>query len=117
MMAEGYIVLLAKNGKEVLKLAHNHEPLDLLILDLELPDVSELALLDKLQKNIPTLPVVVHSFLSEYVSHPTVLSTATFVEKKGTNIDRLKKVVFELLRKYYPQQFELRENMEEGSAK
>ena len=65
MMAEGCHVRLAKNGKEVLKWAHNHEPLDFLILDLELPDVSELALLDKLQKNIPSLPLVVHSFLSE----------------------------------------------------
>ena len=106
MIEEGYRVQVAKNGREVLKLGFNHEPLDLLILDLDLPDASELDVLGKLQDRIPVLPVVVHAFLSEYIDQSAVLSTAAFVEKKGTSIDRLKKVVLDVLRESYPKQFE-----------
>ncbi|MBU1398308.1 MAG: response regulator, partial [Proteobacteria bacterium] len=38
MMAEGYSVELAENGREVLKWAYHREPADLLILDPDLPD-------------------------------------------------------------------------------
>jgi hypothetical protein len=42
-------------------------------------------------------------FLSEYVNHSFVLSSTAFAEKEGSNIDRLKTVVCEILRKSYPQ--------------
>ncbi len=106
MMAEGYEVRLARSAREVLELVLNPEHLDLLILDLDFPDASELDILQKLQERFPVLPVVVHTFLSEYVDHSFVLSSAAFVEKEGSNIDRLKTVVRELLRKSYPQKSE-----------
>ena len=97
MLAEGYRPQLVKTGGEVLKWVYEGKPLDLLILDLDLPDVSELAILKELQDRKPTLPVVVHTYLTEYVNHPTVLSTALLVEKSGDSVDRLKKVVWALL--------------------
>jgi len=106
MMAEGYEVRLAKSAREVLELAFDREHLDLLILDLDLPDAGNLDILQKLQERFPVLPVVVHTFLSEYVNHSFVLSSAAFVEKEGSNIDRLKTVVREILRKSYPQKTE-----------
>jgi DNA-binding NtrC family response regulator len=106
MMEEGYHVRLAKTAREVLELVFDHEPLDLLILDLDLPDAGELDILQKLQERFPVLPLVVHTFLSEYVNHSFVLGSAAFVEKEGSNIDRLKTVVHEILRKSYPQRFE-----------
>jgi DNA-binding NtrC family response regulator len=108
MMEEGYHVRLAKNAREILELVFNRDHLDLLILDLDLPDASELDILQKLQEHFPVLPVIVHTFLSEYANHSFVLSSAAFVEKEGSNIDRLKTVVREILRKSYPQKFELR---------
>ena len=102
MSAAGYRVRLAKNGREVLEQVYHHEPLDLLILDLDLPDAGEVAILESIEDRIPTLPVVVHSFLSDYANHPAVLSTAVFVEKKGSSIDPLKRVVFEVLNKSNP---------------
>ena len=102
MMAEGYRVRLAKNGREVLGQVYHHEPLDLLILDLDLPDAGEVAILESIEDRIPTLPVVVHSFVSDYANQPAVLSAAVFVEKKGTSIEPLKKVVFEVLHKITP---------------
>ena len=106
LMAEGYNVQLAKTGREVLELVFNRDHLDLLILDLDLPDAGGLDILQKLQEHFPVLPVIVHTFLSEYVNHSFVLSSAAFVEKEGSNIDRLKTVVREILRKSYPQKFE-----------
>lgn len=108
MTEEGYHVRLAKTAREVLELVFNRDHLDLLILDLDLPDISGLDILQKLQEHFPVLPVIVHTFLSEYVNHSFVLSSAAFVEKQGNNIDRLKTIVREILRKSYPHRFDER---------
>ena len=99
MIAEGYKVRLAKSGREVLEWAYYNEPLDLLILDPDLPDASEIAIIEKLQNRIPTLPVVLHAYRSDYVNNPSCLSMAAFVEKNGSSIEELKKAVSEILRK------------------
>lgn len=105
LTAEGYNVQLAKTSREVLKLIFDQEHLDLLILDMDLWEAKELSLLEKVEDRIPTLPVVVHTYLEEYTTHQTRLSTAIFVEKKGTNIDLLKEVVREVLRKSYSDRY------------
>jgi DNA-binding NtrC family response regulator len=99
MMAEGYRVHLAKNGREVLKWAYKQEFIDLVILDLDLPDTSEMAILEKLENRIPTLPVVIHAFLSDYENPPAVFNAAALVEKEGNSVERLKKVVSQILGK------------------
>jgi len=99
MMAEGYRVRLARSVREVLEWAYHYESIDLAILDLDLPDASEMAILEKLEDRIPTLPVVIHAFLSDYDNHPAVLNAAALVEKEGNSIERLKKVVAEILGK------------------
>jgi DNA-binding NtrC family response regulator len=94
MIAWGYHILLAKSAQEVLHYVYDHKrPLDLLILELDLPDTSGLYILEKLQDRIPTLPVIVHTYLSEYLNHPSVMSAATVVEKNGNSIEELKKAV------------------------
>jgi DNA-binding NtrC family response regulator len=102
MMAEGYQVRLAKNAQEVLRWAYHPERLDLIILDLDLPDASELGLLDKLEDRIPALPVVVHGFSSDYTHSPALMNAAAFVEKRGNSVEGLKKVVVEILQKPGP---------------
>jgi DNA-binding NtrC family response regulator len=102
MTAEGYIVRLAKTGREVLKLAYLPEPLDLIILDLDLPDMEELPVFEKLENRIPTVPVVVHAFRSDYSNASAIPSTATFVEKEGGSIEHLKKVIRNLLPNHSP---------------
>ena len=102
MMAEGYQVRLAKSGREVLYWTYHNEPLDLIILDLGLPDAIELRLLEKLEDRIPSLPVVIHAFPSDYANYPALIDGAAFVEKRGNSIDRLKKVVIGFLGKSHP---------------
>ena len=99
MLAEGYSVELAENGREVLKWAYHREPADLLILDPDLPDAEESLLLKKLKQRIPYLPVVFHTFFSDYLSASKIINPTEFVEKGGSSIEKLKKVVNEILNK------------------
>ena len=98
-MAEGYRVGLAKNVQEVLKKVYRSETLDLLILDPDLPGAEILSLFKKLQDRIPVLPVVVHTYLKDYNNHTDILSEVAFVEKSGSSVEGLKKMVCEILGK------------------
>ncbi len=97
LAAVGYRVRLAKNGREVLNWVNHHPPPDLLILDLNLPDEPEIGILEKLRQVMPSLPVVVHSFIWDYDDCPAVVTAAAFVEKGGRSIEQLKRVVGEVL--------------------
>ena len=97
MESEGYRVLLAKSAREVLKWIYHHEPIDLVILDPELPDADQVSILEKINDRVPTLPLVVHAFSLDYTKQTAFLSMVNFVEKKGSSIEHLKKVVFKLL--------------------
>jgi len=99
MLAEGYSVELAENGREVLKWAYHREPADLLILDPDLPDAEESLLLKKLRQRISYLPVVFHTFFSDYLTASKIINPTEFVEKGGSSIEKLKKMVAEILKK------------------
>ena len=100
LVAEGYRVGLAKNVQEVLKKVYHSETLDLLILDPDLPGAEGLSLFKKLRDRIPVLPVVVHTYLKDYTNHTDILSEVAFVEKSGSSVESLKKMVCEILRKH-----------------
>ena len=99
MMAEGYQVRLAENGRQLIRLAFHSEHTDLLIVDPDLPDTDISSLLNKLRNRIPFLPMVVHAFLSDDTDYSSVLRDVPFVEKQGSSIEHLKKVVFDILHK------------------
>ena len=99
MAAEGYRIRLAKNGQEVLHGLADTECLDLLILDPDLPGVNELHIMEDLRNRTPALPIIVHTYLQDFLDGRKVFSTAALVEKNGHNIDRLKQAVAEALRK------------------
>lgn len=95
---QGYHVRLAKSGREILKWIYSHEPFHLLILDPDLPDAKEVAILEELNDRIPALPVILHAFPSDCSSPLIALNQAVFVEKVGNSIERLKEVISEMLR-------------------
>ena len=97
MMAAGYRVRLAENGKEVVKWTYRQEPLDLLILDPDLPDMEESDLMAKLSNRIPVLPIILHTYLSDHENHSTMLTRVAFVEKQGNSVERLKQVMASML--------------------
>jgi two-component system, OmpR family, alkaline phosphatase synthesis response regulator PhoP len=61
---EGYDLLVANNGEEGLFLAQKEE-IDLLILDLMLPKMSGVVLLEKLRETKPDLPVLILTNLTD----------------------------------------------------
>ncbi len=101
LVAEGYRVELARSGREVLSIiADPSRGPDLVIVDPDLPDMGEFSLLEVIRARAPDMPVVVHTFLAEYINHPVVLSSAAVVEKDGRHVDHLKSVVGEVLRNH-----------------
>ena len=111
LTGDGYQVILAKSAQEILELMGDMTHADLLILDLDVPGVKNLSLLEKAEDRIPPLPVVVHAFSSDERDSSTLSSTAVFVEKTGNNIDQLKRVVMNMLEKVYPMRFSANSRM------
>jgi DNA-binding response OmpR family regulator len=103
-IAEGYQVEVAADGRELLRKISEADPPDLLILDLEITPLGGAAILRRIQRQHPKLPVIIHTFTTEESSHPAVRKAAAFVEKAG-NVEFLKKVVERELLKFYPLDF------------
>ena len=97
MTSAGYRVHLAGNAREVMKWTFHHDPLDLIILDPDLPDSDESRILEDVLDRIPALPVIVHTHLSEYKHDLNDMKNVVFVEKRGISVERLKQVVHETL--------------------
>jgi DNA-binding NtrC family response regulator len=97
MTAAGYQVRLAENAREVLWWAFHNEPLDIIILDPDLHDADEEQMLQNLLARVPGLPIIIHTYPSEYYSHSHERKGVFFVEKKGNSVELLKRVVYDTL--------------------
>jgi two-component system response regulator (stage 0 sporulation protein F) len=62
---EGYEVFTAANGKEALEVVAK-ETLDLIILDIKMPELSGIEVLRQIKEQHPDLPVLLSSAYSEY---------------------------------------------------
>jgi len=102
LLGEGYRVKVAKDASEVHFVINSKKSSDLLIIDLDMPHGDGLSLLEWLNYQKPALPVIIHTFHSDYKNYQAVSNVAAFVEKTGDNIDVLKDVVARVLQKYYP---------------
>jgi DNA-binding NtrC family response regulator len=102
LTSAGYRIVLADTGQDVVKRVYQQEPIDLLILDPDLPDMEESDLLIKIRNRIPALPVVVHTYTSDYETHRYLENAAAFVEKGGSSIENLRQVVSDILNQLKP---------------
>lgn len=100
----GLCAQTARDGHEIMTFIDDNDPPDILILDLEIPQGDGMEVLKLLQKKVPSLPIVIHSFLSEDFNQPCLEKAAAVVEKKG-DTDLLKETVIDVLKKYYPERF------------
>ena len=99
MSHDGYRVLTAKNGREIILHLKNDPSIDLLIIDPSLPDVNDWAILDDIGRHAPARPVIIHTFISEYAKHTITTGAYIFVEKRGNSVDSLKKTAEKLLKR------------------
>jgi len=100
--AEGYEIITARDGNEVLLEIGRDTPPDLIILDLEIPDADNSEILERAQNLNPPLPVVIHTFLTEEAERDSQSETKIYIEKSG-NVDHLKSAVADMLRRLNPE--------------
>jgi DNA-binding NtrC family response regulator len=98
MGREGYRIRLAESAQDLLKWVFNHEPIDLIILDPDLPDAVDSHLLSTLQNRIPPVPVIIHTHYSQTLPQPEAGTGFIIVEKGGSSVERLKEVADDILR-------------------
>ena len=67
----------------------------MIIVDPDLPGADEKKMLHHLLDRIPALPMVVHSYPSEFNNGLNAMDDVVFVQKGGSSVERLKQVVNE----------------------
>ena len=92
---EGYEVKVAANGKEALALLDNFIP-DLIILDIKMPDINGIDLLQQIRTMFRDLPVILSSAYPEYQQNLATWSSNAYVVK-SSNLANLKAVVKKIL--------------------
>ena len=95
---EGYVVAVARNAQEILGSLGDGELPHLLILDLEIPYLAEVNLLESLKKNYPSLPVIIHSFQPENPREFIAANAVAFLEK-SEDPHQLKQTIAALVQK------------------
>jgi len=94
---EGYDVLTASNSVEAFKTMGEQKNIDLILLDLLLPEVDGFMILEKIRqdKALLTIPVIVFSNLSEEkdIKRATKLGISEFMVKSNFTLDELAKKV------------------------
>jgi DNA-binding NtrC family response regulator len=104
--SEGYTVQLAKNSREFVNIIYGSTPIDLVIIDPDFPDASQLNLFKSIEDRVPALPLVIHSDLNNYLESTSHASKAAFVPKQGSSSESLKEVVWSLLKASNPKKIE-----------
>ena len=99
MTVEGYECLLSNNAEDVLNKLKEISRIDILVLDPDIPGILESELWNRIRIEMPNLPVIIHSLPTIFIDQPWISNVAAFVEKNGNSIDRLKILVFRILKK------------------
>jgi len=101
LTAEGYRVLTAKDGREVWLFLRGEAPPDLLVLDLEIPYLEDLAGLAGFAEHGPPLPTIIYCYASEVSEHQTLSREAAVLEKTE-DLEDLKAMVALILGRRSP---------------
>ena len=102
LLSEGYQVILAGEGRELLHLLTCEEPPEVLILDPDIPSyLTAEELIKLLHFQHPDVPIVIHTFLPDEGNYAEMPGVAVCLEK-GEDVSLLKKTIADLMHKYYP---------------
>ncbi|MBF0120349.1 MAG: response regulator [Desulfobacterales bacterium] len=100
MASEGYSVQIAISCKEIIKLIYNNNIPDILVLDPDLPDVYEPALLKTIFEKTGNIPIVLHTLNMDDSKKLLWLNIAGIIEKNETSIETLKDVILHITKEY-----------------
>ncbi|MFH0812741.1 MAG: response regulator [Pseudomonadota bacterium] len=88
---EGYAVNLAANGREALELLDSYVP-DLLILDIQMPGISGIEILQQVRSRFRNLPIILSSAYPEYQQNLATWASDAYVVK-SSNLENLKSAI------------------------
>jgi two-component system OmpR family response regulator len=101
LIAEGYEVLTSSSSEEAFKILEENKNVDLILLDLLLPEVNGFTILKNLRENEETakMPVIVFSNLAEEkdVKEAKKLGIDDFMIKSNFTLDELTEKVRQLI--------------------
>lgn len=93
LIKEGYDVLTASDSKEAFSVLDSDKKIDLVLLDLLLPDVDGFSILKKIRDNqrLKDTPVIIFSNLSEEkdIEKASKLGISEFMVKSNFTLDEL----------------------------
>ena len=93
----GYLVRLAENSEQLLRILYGPTRLDLLIIDPDFPDADVSLLSKKLDDRVPQIPVILHTLDTDLKSTELPLHPQRWIEKNGCSVENLKKAVDRIL--------------------
>ncbi|MGB5986112.1 MAG: response regulator [Desulfobacterales bacterium] len=93
----GYQVAEAANIQEIRAWIQGTKPLDLIIIDPDLPDASETHIIHQIHAVRPNLPLVLHAFGVGDHSRGNRRGITAFIQKSGSSIEDLKKTIASIL--------------------
>jgi len=95
---EGYEVVLASDGWEAVKKIEEESP-DLVVLDIQMPEMDGLEAMGKILGKYNRLPVIINSAYSSYKSNFMSWAADAYVVK-SSNLDELKSTIRDVLSTY-----------------
>jgi DNA-binding response OmpR family regulator len=101
LFAEGYHVVAVASGRDAWNVLRSpFAPIDMMLLDVHLPDISGLHLVQRLRQNYPTLPVFAWMYGSEpaEVAHLGQLGVYHYTPERAPEVAELLESVRDFLR-------------------
>jgi DNA-binding NtrC family response regulator len=98
MSQQGYRIRLAESARDLLQWPFEKDPIDLIILDPDLPDAVDPHLTSMLRERLPSVPVILHAHPSQGLLEPAAAKSFILVEKGGSSVECLKKLAEVILK-------------------
>ena len=95
MFGSTYRVLLAADAQQALEVFKSQQP-DLVVLDIRMPGMDGLELLNRLREASRDMPIIIFSSYEEYRQDIKTWASDAYVVK-STDIDQLREAIEELL--------------------
>lgn len=93
LSADGFSVIMADSAQDLLRWTFGQTPVDLVLIDPDLPDMEQEALLDRINNRLPPIPIVIHAISENIKKTGRIKDMVTYVEKGGHSIEKIKEVI------------------------